>query len=417
MSYLKQIKKWGGIIGVQSLGPLSALMTTWFLARFGGPLLQGEFAQYKSLIDLLFVLGSFGFPQAIVYIINKNNTSIRKIASYSTLYCIFITPAFIAITYLYFKNTDNYKYDILEATITSIAASLLMLHGFYRAIYLSKNQDIGFSIATILPPAFLLLLLLISIKIKETNDYYFSIVYFFSNILACIITFSLIRNIIKKDSFININKKIYWNLLINHSLHSFLQSFLIAIQPFLAYTIIKKMGGSNGDVGFLNIGIFLAQGISTPISMIAPILFSRWTKLSNSTISLITFTKKYKIIILIAYFIIGIAFVYIAYITTPIFFGEIFSDASLATSYILFSLPFLLHSKALSPAFHALGHPKINTSVSFLRFTSFLSISLIGLFFLENTKIINILAVAWSASEVIAGIQHILFSSRHSNDQ
>ncbi|WDR01363.1 hypothetical protein PSQ19_11050 [Devosia algicola] len=56
---------------IQSLGTLSSFALLAVIARFGGPLLQGEYASLKAWIDFMVVIGQFGIPQGFIYVVNK----------------------------------------------------------------------------------------------------------------------------------------------------------------------------------------------------------------------------------------------------------------------------------------------------------------------------------------------------------
>ena len=57
---------------IQTVGAASSFVVIVALARLAGPAVQGQYAVYKSLIDVQVALLTLGLPSGFIYVINKS---------------------------------------------------------------------------------------------------------------------------------------------------------------------------------------------------------------------------------------------------------------------------------------------------------------------------------------------------------
>ena len=70
-------------VAVQGFGALASFGVVAVLARVAGPQTQGEFAVFRSLIDFLVVLLTFGLPSGFVYVVGKDLVAPHVLARWS----------------------------------------------------------------------------------------------------------------------------------------------------------------------------------------------------------------------------------------------------------------------------------------------------------------------------------------------
>jgi len=387
-------------IMVQSFGPALSFLSVFLLAKYFGPEIQGKFANFKSLVDLITVIGVYGFPQSFVYLMNKLEVSPKKLAFLSLYYVLgFVFFAFILLSfsvrlgYIDKSLFDNYYFEIFLLTIV---CSILVLHGLWRGVYLGYDQGKMFAFFTIIPA--IGIFILISFCIYK-NHFSALDIYSYSAIPILIIICILMYPIKKADYSHKITR-IPWHSLFNHGTHAFSQSLILSIQPIIAYWIIKSFIGGNKEIGFFNLGLFLVQGLAVPISMIAPLLFARWTK-SNNYLIILKFNKlRGKLILLDVVF--GFVLAFAIQFIINLFFSEEYKSAILLSQVLLFTVPLMLHRTIISPAIHAFGYPSINTVACGIRIIAFL-LSVVLLFALTGKSLFN-LALSWSIGEIFAAL-------------
>jgi O-antigen/teichoic acid export membrane protein len=189
-----------------------------------------------------------------------------------------------------------------------------------------------------------------------------------------------------------------WRPILSNGGHSFIQSILQTAQPMIAYALVKAYGGTNREVGFLNVGLFLVQGMSVPITMVAPLLFARWTSTSDHSLLERLYALTFRS--LAAGAGLGLLLALGGRIGVPLLFGKEYVAAVVSTEVMLLTLPLVCHVRVISPALHARGHPSVNTVAGIVRITSFV----VGTIVLARVTGKPLLATgaAWAIAEVVA---------------
>ena len=409
---------WTGQILAQALGPISAFLTTWIISRKFGPSSQGEFAELKAIIDLLVIIGLFGFPQSFVFLINKKNTNPVALKTFSEIYSILAIPFYLILLYtastlttLYTSQQHSKLYSLL---LISASAAALTYHGMMRGIYLSKFQDLRFAILTIAPAIAILLGITADSLYYESEDY--AIIFLISCLTCIVITLAMTKSFIVNSEPKVYRKKIPWHDLFSNGAHLFTQGVMLAVQPIIAYTVIKKYGGSSLDIGQFNVALVLMQGLVTPVTMIAPLLYAKWTLTSPSSLIAKVHQNSHKILIALAFG--AIIFSLIGYVIPSLIFGNAYQPANILASIILATLPLRASYLILASAFYAQGGKSACTNICVVRIATFIAI-LAGSTIFQTQEITITIAVAWSAAEVFAHISTMIAAAKltHENER
>lgn len=387
------IRRWGASVTVQALGPMSSLATVLVVARLGGAAAQGSFAQTKAWIDLLVVLGCFGFPQGIVYVTNKLGASAHRLAWHSVAYSLAFLPVSWAITFLgttkgwtgqTFNNGGVYIFA------SALAGALLVLHGLLRGVYLSRQQGASFALFSILPA----ITLLVAIFITRGKGYYANQILVSAFVSAI---FGVVLTVVQLRCMPVCYAETPWRALFANSTHSFVQSMLMVLQPLLSYALLRAADDYT-QVGYLNAGIFLSQGLIVPVGLISPLMFAHWT--SRYDAGLLWRLRRQTI----RWVMLGIpASLFLAIIAqrvTPLIFGRDYLVASTAVALMVCSVPQALHSRLLAPALHAQGFPGVNTICAGVRLAG---LALFGwLLSQSGVSALNAAALGWSVGELLS---------------
>lgn len=379
-------------VAVQAIGPASAFLTVVIVARLGGPSDQGQFAQYKAWVDLMVVLGLFGFPQSFIYVINRLGGSAGTLARWSRLYSLAFVPIALAASALaVHAGLAGAAAGAGSVVVLTLAAAALVLHGLWRGIYLTRNADVGFALFTILPAVSLLASLTVAMLVGWRQ---YDRIILASTIPAAAVA-ALMMAPVLRDRGTGYRQQ-PWGALLSNGLHAFLQAMLLTAQPLVAYALVRHAGGANREIGFLNAGLFLVQGLAVPITMVAPLLFARWTSVADDTLMSRLHALTWRALGIGALAGIGLALA--AALAVPLVFGAEYRAAVLAVQAMLLTLPLVCHVRVIAPALHSRGRPGVNTAAGAIRLATF---AVAGLLLARaSAQPIVAIAAAWSVAEL-----------------
>lgn len=266
------IKKIISSILIQSLGTVASFATVWFVTYKYGVSAQGDFALIKSWVDLLVVIGCFGFPQSFAYSINKSSVNIDVLKGFSVVYSSVNLLLFLGLTIIWCRINAIQNTAVFYISIT---AAILVLHGLFRGIYLTINDSNKFAILSIIPS----LSLFIGFQFNFSDQLNLSNVYLISTVFVLISSILYLSKI--KTSYKV--KSVKWRGMVLDGFNVFMQSIAIALVPMISFSYLNKSGLSGTEIGSLSIANYFYLAFSMPLNMISPILFNTWMK-SNRAI-------------------------------------------------------------------------------------------------------------------------------------
>ncbi|SCZ69330.1 MULTISPECIES: MATE family efflux transporter [Photorhabdus] len=388
------LKKISSSIILQSIGTLSSFLVIWIINRYYGLSAQGQFALVKSWIDLMVVIGCFGFPQSFIYIINQLNFPPKPLWKFSISYIGIVTILSSIIAYVWFsQNTIINNFNINSYIFLGMSVSFLVGHGLLRGLLLTKNDGAIFAIVSILPA--ICLLLGIIINLVESQHLMLVEIY----LLAGGVSFlSLLVLTYTPDN--TKEKKIPWKLVLKNGNNVFLQSLAITLLPMGTFWLMKLNNFSHDDIGAFNIAIYGYLMFALPLNMISPIFFNKWSKTKNIHIS----KKELFKFIKIGIFLIPISLIFAAIIPIilPIIFGYNIKIAVLSTQILVCAAFFLFSNNILSCFSAAHGYFRLNTKIYIFKalLCLVLILSMISLLPMNLTSI----AICWLACDIITTI-------------
>jgi O-antigen/teichoic acid export membrane protein len=384
-------------VAVQAIGPASAFLTVLLIARVGGAADQGQYAQLKSWVDLLVAIGCFGFPQGFIYVINRLRASAGALASWSCGYSLAFLP--VALGSMLLAQRMHWlgvpgQAPLASVTLLTIAASLLVLHGMWRGVYLTHQSGIPFALFTILP-AVTLMIAVTTTTLVGSRRFEWSIL--LSAIVTVAVASTMMRPILRGRRLALLRHQ-PWRPLLTNGMHAFAQAMLMTLQPVVAYQFIRVNGGSSQEMGFLNAGAFLVQGLSVPITMVAPLLFARWTSVPDD--GLMSRLNAYTLRALAIEAVSGCAIASAARWFVPAILGAGYVGAIAPIQAMLVTAPLVCHMRVVAPALHARGVPVVNTVAFGLRVTTFVAVGFTASRWIPRS--VDAAALAWACGEVAA---------------
>jgi O-antigen/teichoic acid export membrane protein len=183
--------------------------------------------------------------------------------------------------------------------------------------------------------------------------------------------------------------------LVTQSLHTFIQSSLYAAQPVVTIAMFRSRLATDGDIGNFSIAITAFAAINVVVSVMAPVLFNRWSK-SISWDQYTTLARRTYWSAGILTVLTGIAML-AAHPVIEGIFGADYRGAALPVQIMAFAVYPLLSTRFLSSAVHALGHPAVNSFSCFARLAMVAAFLSASYPLMENMLIAG--AVSWVAGE------------------
>lgn len=380
---------------LQALGPLCGFVTVLLIARLGGAAAQGEFAQTKAWVELLVVIGCFGFPQSFVYVINRLGASARRLALVSIGYSLLFVPLAWAITQLSRQlGWVHLTAGVMVQLALASSAGLFVLHGLWRGVFLTTGRETWFAVFSILPPVTLLASVLGGLARGQGGV---ALLFVVSAAASALVALVLMRPVLRASPGTAL---LPWNALFANGAHSFVQALLLVVQPLLAYALIRAQGGTDPQIGLFNVGVFLVQGLGVPISMISPLLFAHWT--STDDVSRMARLQAASSRWLAAGALLGLLLAGAALAGVPLLFGVAYAGAALPVAVMMLSLPLTCHARLIAPALHAHDRPMVNSVAGLLRLAC-LAAAGHGLMVAGLDPLLAA-AAAWSLAEAVAAV-------------
>ncbi|MGQ3050342.1 MAG: hypothetical protein ACT6S0_01025 [Roseateles sp.] len=377
---------------LQALGPLSALATVLVVATVGGAQAQGQFAQSKAWVDLLVVLGTFGFPQGIVYVVNRLSACARRLAWYAAGYSLMFVPVAWAATRIGAgQQWAGPLTGPLDAWVLAGAAALLVVHALWRGVCLTLNQGAVFALLTVVPAVALL-----AAVCSQSGRGPFPSAILISAALAALAGAAVVTHQLHGTP-VGVGR-LPWRALWANGSHVFLQAVLTVLQPLLAYALVRQAGGGDEGVGLLHVGVFVAQGLVVPVGLVAPLLFARWT--ATLDLTLLHRLQAHAARWVIWGAVAGCLLAGVVGVAVRWGLGADYDAAILPAMLMTLSLPLAAYTRVLAPAMHAHGVPQANTAAAAWRLAC---LALGGWLLARDAACAPwAVALAWSVSEAAA---------------
>lgn len=389
---------------VQVFGPAASFLNIIVIARLGGAGDQGHYAQLRAWIDVLAAVGCFGFPQGFVFVINRLRASARVLAGWSVWYSVAFVALALAATAIGLRfgavvGTPTVSPVVTVSTL-AVASAAITLHSLWRGTYLTHDPGVRFAVFTILPP---LWILAVSTATMLAGWREFEWIPVVALMPALLIEIAMMRPILRQPPRGTLREQ-HLGPLVGNGMHAFLQSMLATVQPFAAYWMVRLQGGGNADVGYLNAGMFLVQGMSVPVTMVAPLLLERWTSEAGdgSIQKLRTLTQRFLMVEVLSGVVLAVA----AAAIVPVLFGSSYARAVLPAGIMLLTVPFGWHVRVVEPALYAKGRAAINTVAGLIRVAAFCLGSVLLSELVSDP--LTAIATSWTVSVLLGGCWTLL---------
>lgn len=261
---------------IQTLGAASSFVVIAALARVAGPAVQGEFAVYKSLVDVQVALLTLGLPSGFVYVVNKGLIPPALLAKRSAqgIPVFLVLGGVITSIYLATRSEPTEHGLPVTATLLAVAVAATTFYALMRGIVLTRTDGAGFAWLSALPPISLTVLAITGVALDWWS---LAVAFAASALVAAVAAVALHRSSRSPEPTTGLAESA-WTSLRKQSFHSFLQGLFQSGAIFATIAMMQVLGARVADVGHFNVASLAVVGPNLLVAMIAPVLYSRWTK-------------------------------------------------------------------------------------------------------------------------------------------
>jgi O-antigen/teichoic acid export membrane protein len=373
------------------VGAVTTILATIFVTRLYGPTGQGYLGYFRSAVDLVVGIATFGFPQAFVYMLNTKIASVgwtlRFSTVYSTIFALVIGALGAALYVTGIAASEGLDgVAVLCAVLASIA---LLAHGLYRAICLVIRSTITFNVVTVLPSV-----LLLSIYILARSHNYKTLVV--AHAMAALISLFVVLGLFPwhlfRQPMAGSGQQTTLHFAAKYGFLSFLPHVSLAAATFLTYALLLQAPGAEVAVGYFSVSVLVLSAAVMPLTMVIPVLFNAWSQPGIEDRRRASFVKLAHVGTLtsLAAIVVGIP---LSEPATKLFFGSQFLPSAQVTKLLLLSAFALYQTRLSSALLLALGRADAVAVGSIVR------LSIILALILASDRSITNAAVAWVIAE------------------
>lgn len=305
---------------VQSLGAGLGFFAAIVISHRFGPSGQGLYATMRAWVDVASLVMLAGMPQALIHAISGGTLPITSAARFVVVFSIVASAAFWGITSLVPALAPPYTEPGVYALLV-FAACCSTLYGLNRAMVLARGKMFLYNVATI-APSVVLFIAAILIATGDTRS--------FAAVLALTFGICAVFTVITvSDSlFKKAGTTFTWmhaTGLMRYGSWSLVQQ--VAPQAAILGTYMGlKQGVTPDQLGFFSIAMVLLSMLTLPLSIVGPILFTRWAREFSTQGS----SKEYELsasALLLLSAAVTIGALPTVYWGVPVVFGESFRPA------------------------------------------------------------------------------------------
>jgi O-antigen/teichoic acid export membrane protein len=389
----------GASLLIQVVGAVTTILATILVTRLYGPVGQGYLGYFRSAVDLVVGIGTFGFPQAFVYMLNMKIAPVEWALRFSTVYSVlFALVTGVLGAALYITGIAASKgLDGVAVSCAVLASAALLAHGLYRAICLVTRSTVTFNVISILPSIVLLAIYLLA----RTAKYQLLVMaHAGAAMVSLFVVLGLFtwRNLFRQVMVGGGQQTLQFA--VKYGFLSFLPHVSLAGATFLTYALLLQAPGAEAAVGYFSVSVLILSAAVMPLTMVIPVLFNAWSQPGIEDRRRASFVNLAHVgtLTCIAAILVGISVLGPA---TGLIFGSRFLPSVQVTKLLLLSAFALYQTRLSSALLLALGRADAVAVGSIIRLSAILAVML------SSDRSIASAAVAWVVAEY-AGAGYLL---------
>lgn len=367
-------------IALQGLGPAAYLAVVLLVARALGADAQGELAVTKAWLDLAVAFGALGLGQGVTYVIGKRLAAPRQLLAPAFGVAALAGAVLVPLGLVAWQRGDPalpYP-DLAAVALVTAAGSLGVLAAIGRGVLLALSDGRDFSLSVSAQPLALLALVLgvVAGGLPFRAEALFLVSFAAA---ALFIALALAR----RGAFAGVtgagrDRGPLHRVLFGAGAQALAQNAAMALAPVASLWLLQRLAGfDTAALGVWSVATAVFQAIASPLAMIAPLLFARWSAagrddLERQAEALSGMLWRRSLLPTVALALSSLWLV-------PRVFGDAFAAAAPAAALMALSLPALVVSRVLAPALFAAGAAAALSALLALRLAAVVGIGALAL--------------------------------------
>lgn len=278
----ERFRRWSDLVAagaIQAVGSAAALLITILLARVCGPEVQGRFGLAKAEIDFLTALCLVGLPQAVFFFCRQGELSSSAARRLVLIQAGLAGGSVFAWKVLNFQGAGEGIDRYMVSSGFALALAATVSYSVVRGTCLAYRSSRSFSLFSAAPSVFLLggvsLILVIASANWRAPALDVLLIFALAYGLCALVGY---RGLMPRES--SADPALSFALvrrLVAYGSATWLASLSQAACSYLALWWIEGHAGGIESAGVFSAGLALVLIAITPINLVVPILFKRWT--------------------------------------------------------------------------------------------------------------------------------------------
>lgn len=280
----------------QAITMLASFVVNWYLARFLGPELRGQYVYLFTVNSVVWLLLDLGVSKSLMYSLQRDKADPSALYSMSLVF--FGISLLLSIVIFRFFSTQilgGNQYSALIVLALSIYIAFFQLYNRQKVISIGLNNIKDYSLLLTMPTVVFMLLILPLFWLFPTHYRMQGSYLLYVTVMISICVF-FHKRITKKIHF-----HFSWDYpLVKRSYSLGFKAFLseyMAIMMTKADILILKRLGSFAELGVYTLAINFIDIINVTSNMIGVVLLNKFAALNNDSASLVILRKIFVLMI------------------------------------------------------------------------------------------------------------------------
>ena len=391
-------RKIGLTLGCQMVGVAAVALANVIIAQRYGPTGQGYLSHYRSMVLLVAMVGAFGLPQALVYMINKAKATKQWTVKFSSYYTLLFGLACVVVFAVGFFSggQELVGFGKLATIAIVLAGTGTLLHDLYRAISLASCKVLTFNLITIMPAVVACLLFYFW---SPANYEQLVFVLVFATAISALIARFVLQDKSNSHSLSLLgfrNSLERFRFSFTFGFWSFLPGVLFNLIAVLTYTLLRS--GANGDhaAGQFSIAVLVLTFALMPLERVMPLLFDSWSKHAISEQRRQSFVMLTHLGFVVSLIVAPVGWMLARPVILKVF-GPDFEPAVFPTQVFILASYVFYQSRLLASLLLASGKPRLPAGAAVLR----CGVLALVLIWADQVNVLTAV-IAWTVGEMFA---------------
>ncbi len=264
---------------VQGLGSAATLLLGLLIAWFQGPQAQGYYGVVRSAADLLVAIALLGLPQGLVHLLNHERVRPQTLQSGLARYVCAV--AVLGLVLILSCDLGVLSEDLRRPAVAlPLAAGVVgwVVHALLRSFVLCMGSTSAFSWLTAAPA---LTLLAAAVVLLASGSHRYEWAVAASGAASALWGAALVAPL-RAQSAWRQGAELQWGKLLSFGGHSTVQTVALALQPWLALSLLQRLGAAPVELGWFVLAGYVQQLFALPANFVVPLLMARASKAAGS---------------------------------------------------------------------------------------------------------------------------------------